>query len=29
MRREAIEERYETLRQFTMFEALAQPSTAG
>jgi sugar/nucleoside kinase (ribokinase family) len=29
MQREAIEERYETLRQCTMFESLVQPSTAG
>jgi sugar/nucleoside kinase (ribokinase family) len=28
MRRRAIEERYETLRHFTMFEALAEPSAA-
>jgi hypothetical protein len=29
MQRESIEERYETLRQCTMFESLVQPSAAG
>jgi hypothetical protein len=29
MQRQAIEERFEMLRSFTMFEALAQPSAAG